>query len=112
MARQTSFKKEKIEEKIVQIVNSNLRQKLRDPRLKLASVTRAEVSSDYQYAKIYWDCFQPEKKQDIAKAFTKARGTLRSNLAQSLQARVVPELQFLYDSKFEDENQIEKLLQS
>jgi ribosome-binding factor A len=110
MARKESFKKVKLEEKIVQIVNAGLRTHVKDPRLTFASATRVELSDDQQFAKIYWDCFQVEKKLEVGSAFSKAKGILRSKIASVLKVRSVPSISFIYDSKLEDQNHIEKLL--
>lgn len=98
------------EERIKNEVNSNLRGELKDPRLALMSVTRVELNPDYSVATVYWDTFDAGKRGDIKAALGSVKGKLRSLLAKNLKVRHTPELTFIYDSQFEDEKKIERLL--
>ena len=90
----------------------SLRRDIADPRLVMASITRVELTADYSQAKVYWDTFDANKRGDIKKAMEGVAPALRSILAKELNVRHTPELQFFYDSQFEDERKIEEILAS
>ncbi|MBG60235.1 MAG: ribosome-binding factor A [Halobacteriovoraceae bacterium] len=105
-----SHNKAMFEERIKNEMNSFLRTELKDPRLMLMSITRVELNQDYSVASVYWDTFDSSKRGDIKAALNGTKGRLRSLLAKNLKVRHTPELNFSYDSQFEDERKIESLL--
>ncbi|MCT4640726.1 MAG: 30S ribosome-binding factor RbfA [Bacteriovoracaceae bacterium] len=102
--------KDTFEDKIKNALNMILRREVSDPRLNLVSVTRVELNQDFSVAKVYWDTYDNSSRGDIKKAFDSAAGKLRSILAKNVQFRHTPSLNFYYDSQFEDELKITKLL--
>lgn len=98
------------EERIKNTINSSLRGELKDPRFLMMSATRVELNQDYSAAKVYWDTFDSSKRGDVKAALEGVAGKLRSVLAKKLNVRHTPELSFVYDSQFEDEKNIERLL--
>lgn len=110
MSRKTNFKRDKMQEKILNSMNSLLRQSIHDDRLTFVSITRVDLNVDYSKAEIFWDTFSPDKKASAELGFKENRGRLRSELAKALQIRAVPEIDFHYDSQFEDEQHITDLI--
>jgi len=104
------FSKIKLEEKILHEINSLLRSGVSDLRVQFMSVTRVELNNDFSLAKVYWDTFDSSKRGDSKKAIKGMSGKLRAKLAQSLKIRHTPQLDFIYDSQFEDELKITELL--
>lgn len=111
MSRKTGFKKEKLEEKILNDLNSFVRFSLNDSRLTFVSITRVNLNPDNTKAMVYWDTYSAENKDPALAAFKEASGRLRSKLASSLQIKAVPELEFHYDSQFEAEKEITDILE-
>lgn len=115
MARQKNSNgnpKELYQEKIKNEINMLLRREMADPRLSLCSITRVDLNQDYSIANVYWDTFDPSKRGDIKKAIEGIAGKTRSLLAKNLSIRHTPIINFFYDSQFEDELKITKLLNS
>jgi ribosome-binding factor A len=110
MARKQGHNKVVFEERIKNEINIALRRSISDPRLTLVSVTRVILSNDYSQAKVYWDTFDSEKRGDAKKAFDGVSSRLRAILAKELEVRHTPHLELIYDSQFEDERNIESLL--
>ncbi len=108
--RSSGYKKDKLQEKILNDLNSFLRFSVDDPRLSFVSITRVQLTDDYSRAEVYWDTFSEEKKEQASKAIQSVKGKLRSQLAKVLKIRAVPELVFKYDSQYESELKITKLL--
>lgn len=109
-AKKNSFKKSKLEERILQELNSFIRTKLGDVRLQFVSITKVELNVDYSVAMVYWDTFQTETRGDAKEAIESARNRMRQVLAQSLETRVVPQLVLKYDAQYESEKSITDLL--
>jgi ribosome-binding factor A len=105
-------KKLKYEEQMLGELNILLRSSLSDPRLKLLSFTRVELSNDFSEAKVYWDTYNAGKRGQSKQAVEAACSKLRSLLASSLNVRHTPVLVMHYDSQFESEREIEGLLNS
>jgi ribosome-binding factor A len=91
---------------IQRFVAEMLQTELRDPRLLMATVTRVEVSNDLRHAKVYVSTVAPEDREQAAQAMRHARGFLRSRLAERLQLRTTPDLQFLEDKALAGGDQV------
>ena len=109
-AKKNSFKKSKLEERILQELNSFIRTKLGDVRLQFVSITKVELNVDYSVAMVYWDTFQTETRGSAKEAIESARNRMRQVLAESLETRVVPQLVLKYDAQYESEKSITDLL--
>ncbi len=82
-----------------------------DPRLRVLSVTGAEVSRDLGLARV-WIAGAPSKEEEplVLKALEHAAPYFRGLLAPRLGLRVVPELRFEIDRSIEIGARIEQLL--
>jgi len=78
--------------------------------LQFISITRVELSSDHSWAKIYWDSFRGDIREEADRLLDLMRRSLKFDLSKKLTIRKIPDLFFLYDSQFEDEVKIESLL--
>ncbi len=108
--RGNKFSKIKYEEKVREMINSALRREFADPRLINVSITKVELTQDYSHAKVYWDTFDSGKRGDCKEALEATAGRVRKLLASKMEVRHTPEIHFIYDSQFEDESKISKLL--
>lgn len=76
---------------------------VKDPRISgaLITITGADVSPDFKYAKIFYSVLgaenDPEEMKEIAKGLKSAKGFIRGQLAHRLNLRVTPELNFVVD---------------
>ena len=89
------------------------REQIKDPRVDLStvSVTRVEVSPDLGHARIHISILgNAEKQQQTMKVLEKAKGFVRSELAQRIQLRHAPELEFRLDKSIEHGIRISSLL--
>jgi len=79
--------------------------------LSTVSVTRVEVSSDLGHARIHISVLgNEEKQQQTMKVLEKAKGFIRTELAQRIQLRHAPELEFRLDKSIEHGIRISSLL--
>lgn len=108
--RGNKFSKQKYEDKMRDEINLALRREFSDPRLVNVSVTHVELSQDYSHAKVYWDTFNASTRGDAKDAIESTSIKMRKYLATHLEVRHTPEIHYIYDSQFEDETKIDRLL--
>ena len=86
---------------------------IKDPRIKLVSLTGVEVTSDLRRAVVRVSALGDESQRESAvEALRHARGFLRTELAHRLRTRVTPELVFELDRGAEHSQKISDLLES
>lgn len=88
-----------------------LDRKLEDPKLGMVTVTRAELSDDLRYAKVYVSFLGGLEPPESLRRLKRARRFLRGELASRLRLRVVPELTFFLDESSENYLRIASVLQ-
>jgi ribosome-binding factor A len=86
---------------------------IKDPRIKLVSLTGVEVTSDLRRAIVRVSVLGEEsQREEAVEALRHARGFLRTELAHRLRTRVTPELIFELDRGAEHSQKISDLLES
>ena len=84
---------------------------LRDPRVKMVTVTRAEVSGDLQHAKVYVSIMGTEKEQKLTlHGLRHAAGFVQSKLAKRLQTRFTPVMTFVLDQGVKNSIEMTRLI--
>ena len=85
---------------------------LKDPRLKMATISRVEVSPDLRHARVYVSHVGSAAEQQGAMAgFHQATGFIRSHLGKRLKLRYVPQLAFQLDTTIAYGVRVSRLLQ-
>ena len=104
---------ERVGELIQQVLAEVLTRSIKDPRLKMATITGVKMSKDLKIARIYFAISGGQKKVDNALVgFNSAMGYIKRVLASELELRYMPELKFFYDESFDYGARIESLLKS
>ncbi len=88
---------------------------LRDPRLKLVSITGVDVSRDLAHAKVFFTQLGIDDKAGGAKSaevLNRAAGFIRSEIARGSTMRTVPKLHFRFDESVGRGRDMEALLKS
>lgn len=89
---------DRLSEEIQREVDEIIRHDLRDPRIDgMWSITRAEVTGDLRYAKIYVSRLEDEKRTELLAALKHAAGMIRRELGRRMKIRYIPELLFISD---------------
>lgn len=89
---------DRISEEVRREVDRIIREELNDPRVTgTFSVTRAEVTRDLRYAKIYVSVLEDDKREDLLRALKSAAGYIRRALGKGIIIRSAPELSFVSD---------------
>jgi ribosome-binding factor A len=83
-----------------------------DPRVKLASVTEVEVTTDLKRAIVRVSVLGDDaQRQGTIEGLRHARGFLRTELARRLRLRATPELNFELDRGAEHSQRISDILE-
>ena len=102
---------DRISEEVRREVDAIIREELHDPRISGTwSVTRAEVTGDLRYAKIYISVLEDDKRDELMEALKNARGYIRRTLGKRMIIRYTPELIFVSDKNIEYGVHIAKIL--
>ena len=101
----------KVADQIQRDLTELIARELKDPRLGFVTVTRAEVSPDLHYAKVFVSILgTPEEQQASMKALESAAGFLRHELGSRLTMRYIPAIQFRADVSIAHSDRIARLL--
>ena len=93
---------DRISEQVRREVDLIIREYVSDPRVKgTFSVTRAEVTRDLRYAKIYVSILEEENRKPMMAALKSAAGFVRRELGQRMIIRYAPEILFELDQNIE-----------
>lgn len=88
-----------------------LKKEVNDPRLHQLSITMVRVSPDLANADIYFVLPDVIELSQVKQALTKAKGYLRHRLAERVELRYVPKLNFLYDKALDEGCKISGLIE-
>lgn len=92
-----SFRIDRISEEVRHAIDAIIRE-MNDPRIGgTYCVTRADVTRDLRFAKVYVSILEDEKADDMIKALKKAAGFIRRELGMRVDLRYTPELLFERD---------------
>ena len=104
-------RQQQVADAIQKEVSLLIQRELKDPRLGFVTVTRAEVSPDLHYAKVFVSVLgSPEEQAASLQALASAAGFLRHELGRRLSMRYTPALQFRTDSSIAHGDRIARLL--
>lgn len=93
---------DRISEQVRREVDRIIREELSDPRIQgTYSVTRADVTRDLRYAKIYVSILEEENRKPMMAALKKAAGFVRHQLRENMIIRTSPEILFELDQNIE-----------
>ena len=102
----------RIAEQIQRELADVIRAELKDPRVTgFITITDVEVSKDQSHAKVFFTILGDASNVDeTAEGLKRAAGFLRTQLAQRMQLRTVPTLEFKYDASVERGMKLSRLI--
>jgi ribosome-binding factor A len=101
----------RVSEVIREVASQTILFELRDPRIKNVTVTRAEVSGDLQHAKVYVSIMGTAAEEKLCMhGLRHAAGYLQSKLADRLQTRFTPVIQFVLDHGVKNSIEVTRLI--
>jgi ribosome-binding factor A len=109
LGKPESSRPKRVAEAVKNELNILLLQKVADPRLSGALISRVVVTPDLKQAKIYFIVPVGKDSGPALKGMNRARGFFRSHLAKILDLRYTPELLFYFDNLNEEVDRIDTL---
>lgn len=84
---------------------------LKDPNLTgLISVTRAKITPDLKYAKVYVSILNAKSEEKTMKALQDSAGFIRTQIARTINLRITPQIIFEKDDSIEYGAKIDSIL--
>ena len=99
-------KLERINNAFMEQLNIIFGTEIKNPILKKVVVTGVSITNDLSYAKVYFTCFDEDKKE-VLKELKDSAGFIRSEVSKRVEIRHTPELIFEYDESLEYAKRIE-----
>lgn len=106
-----TFKIDRIASNFVKEISYILATEIRDEDIKFVTITDCKVTNDLSFAKVYFTVLDENKKETTLKALKDASGFIRRMLADRVDIRHIPELQFVYDESIEYGKKIEDIIE-
>ena len=98
---------EELKKEITQIISYELK----NPEATgMMTVTRAKITPDFKYAKIYVSVLNAKNTDQTIEALQKSSGFIRSQIAKRINLRITPELIFELDDSMEYGEKIDNII--
>lgn len=98
---------------IQKVLSDILKKSIKDPRLRMTTITGVEVSRDLKHARIYFSISGNRQKKGAAiKGFNSAQGFIKRTLAHELDLKYMPDIKFFYDESLDYGARIDALIES
>ncbi len=108
---QSFSRADRVAEQIRRDLSELIRTELKDPRVKLVSLTDVELTPDFAHAKIFFTSLQQDdKRAEVEAGLRAAAGFLRRELGRDLRIHTLPQLHFVYDESMQRGNHLSQLI--
>lgn len=105
-----SVKTDRIASNIIKELSYVLMMEARNPDLKFVTITDCHLAPDLSFAKIYFTTLN-NNKEEVLKDLKSSSGFLRRELADRIDVRHIPELEFVYDESIDYGKKIEDIIE-
>ena len=101
----------RIDEELKKEISNIITYDLKNPNVTgLISVTRAKVTQDLKYAKVYVSILNSKNIKETFAGLKKSSGFIRTELAKRINLRITPEIIFELDDSMEYGARIDSIL--
>ena len=107
-----SIKIDRIASQMLKEISYVLASEVKDEDIRFVTVTDVKVTNDLSFAKVYVTVLKEDKIAETMKALKNASGFIRKELAERLEIRHIPELEFVYDESIAYGKKIEKKIEN
>lgn len=101
---------DRVAEQIQRELAELVRLEVKDPRVRMITLTGVEVTRDYGHAKVFYTTLEGASGT-VQQGLERASGFLRSQLAHIMKLRVTPQLHFVYDESVERGMHLSQLIE-
>jgi len=111
-----SVRVQRVAEQIRAELSQILRDEVRDPRIRLLTITRVKLAVDLGAATIFYSPLGEDpdaaRRDELANAMRSVAGFLRRQLSRRLELRHTPELRFVLDDSIAEGSHMLSLIRS
>lgn len=101
----------RIDEELKKEISTVINYDLKNPKITgLISVTKAKVTPDLKYAKVYVSILNSKNVKETLANLKKSSGYIRTEIAKKINLRITPELVFVLDDSMEYGAKIDQIL--
>ena len=101
----------RINEELKKELSQIISYELKNPNVTgMVSVTRAKITPDFKYAKVYVSILNSKNVQKTMEWLKESSGFIRSKIAHTINLRITPELVFELDDSLEYGEKIDAIL--
>ena len=102
---------ERVQEALRQEISRIVHGELKDPRLGFITITGVQLTRDLRYAKVYFSVLGEAKDNSLAlKGLNSAKGYIKGLIADRINLRFTPEIDFRIDEFFDEARKIRSVL--
>ena len=101
-----TIKNERINSNLQKEISYIIANEVKNPNIKFVTITACDVTSDLSYARVYFTTLG--NPLETLKGLKSAKGYIRRALADRIELRHIPELEFIYDESIEYGKKIEE----
>ena len=105
-----SVKIDRINHSLVREISYILMTEVKDEDIKFVTITDCKTTNDLSFAKAYFTVLDDKKRETTLEALKNAAGFIRRELAERVEIRHIPELEFVYDESIEYGKKIEDII--
>lgn len=102
---------DRVSEQILRELAELIRLELKDPRVRLVTLTAVEISPDYAHAKVFYTTLAgKDERAEIDRGLKRSAGFLRREIGRRVRIHQTPELHFIYDESVERGAELSQLI--
>lgn len=83
---------------------------LKDPRVRLVSLTAVELTPDYAHAKVFFTTLNSDQLAEVQQGLNRSAGFLRRELGKRVRIHTLPQLHFIHDTSIEHGMNLSQLI--
>ena len=108
-----SYRMRRVNEAVKEIIGTALTHDLKDPRIGFVTLTGVDTAPDLSHAKVFVSVYGKQAEKDATlEGLRAARPYLQRLIADELQVKRTPTLEFVYDTSVDQGMRIQAILKS
>lgn len=105
-----TYRIDRINKELLRLISEMLMTRIKNDDAAKAVLTKAFVSRDLSYARVYYTVIKEDERTAVQTALDAAAVPLRAMLGKELKLRTIPELHFIYDDSEDKARAMDDLL--
>lgn len=102
---------DRVRQLLQQEISRILQLEVKDPRVKLVTVTGVKLTADLRDAKVFVSSLDSTvDREDLLIGLKRATGFIRGELGRQLKLRYIPHIEFIFDDSYDKQERIMDLI--